>query len=94
MTDIPTRLKILRFMVAGNNQTAFAVRMGFGVKNWNNFERGHGLSKEAAIQLVQKVPGLTLDWLYLGKLDGLPLRLRDDLEEAAAALNDLARARG
>lgn len=59
--------------------------MGFEVKRWNNFERGLPLGKEAAFQLVQKIPGLTLDWLFLGKEDGLPVKLQRELLEAEKA---------
>ena len=55
--DLPLRLKALRFMIAGENQTSFAARIGIEVKRWNNFERGSPLSKEIAILLVQKIPG-------------------------------------
>jgi hypothetical protein len=59
---------------------------GFSVKQWNNLERGYPLSRDVAIQLVQKFPGLTLDWLHLGKPDGLPGTLRAELEAAGNAL--------
>ena len=81
------RLIALRRMIAGESQTAFATRMGLEVKRWNNFERGKPLSKEVAIALVQRIPGLTLDWLHLGKADGLPGTLRRELEEAGKATN-------
>ena len=87
--DLPLRLKALRFMIAGENQTSFAARIGIEVKRWNNFERGSPLSKEIAILLVQKIPGLTLDWLFLGKEDGITrtrqLELADALKAVAGA---------
>ncbi len=51
--DLPLRLKALRFMIAGENQTSFAARIGIEVKRWNNFERGSPLSKEIAILLFK-----------------------------------------
>jgi hypothetical protein len=85
--DTAQRLKALRvYSGCGDSQTRFAIRYGFTVKQWNNFERGSPLSKEAAIQLVRKFPGLTLDWLHLGKVEGLPGTLRSELEEAGNAL--------
>lgn len=80
--DVSSRLIALRLAVTGDNQTRFAAQFGFEVKRWNNFERGSPLSKEAAIQLVSKIPGLTLDWLFLGKEDGLPVKLQRELVEA------------
>lgn len=81
--DTAHRLRTLRvYAGCGDSQTRFAATYGFTVKQWNNFERGHPLSKEAAIQLVRRFPGLTLDWLHLGRMDGLPGRLRQELEAA------------
>jgi hypothetical protein len=93
--DTARRLKILRtYAGCGDSQTRFALNYGFTVKQWNNFERGHPLSKEAAIQLVRKFPGLTLDWLHLGREDGLPGRLRAELEAAARTTIAPERKRG
>ncbi|MET4328316.1 transcriptional regulator with XRE-family HTH domain [Bradyrhizobium sp. i1.15.2] len=77
--NVADRLKLVRKAVAGT-QTAFCKRIGIEVQRWNNFERGMPLSKSVGILLVQKIPDLTLDWLFLRKEDGLPLRLRDELE--------------
>ena len=82
---VSERLMLLRQVVSGSNQTAFAIRMGIEVKRWNNFERGLPLSKEIAFLLVKKVPGLTLDWLWLGNEGGLPLKLQRELAEAGKA---------
>ena len=97
-TDLAERLQIIRIYSGSPNQTAFAARFGFEIKSWNNYERGFSLPSWAAIQLVQKFPGLTLDWIYLGKEDGLPGRLRAELAEAAEMLTtsagETARKRG
>ncbi len=47
---------------------------------WNNIEQGYPISKAIAFQLVRAVPGLTTDWVWFGKTDGLPLRLAQELE--------------
>ncbi len=83
---MPQRLKALRHMIAGENQTVFASKIGIEVKRWNNFERGSPLSKEIAILLVQKIPGLTLDWLFLAKEDGLTRTRQLELAEALKAV--------
>jgi hypothetical protein len=64
----------LRKCISGGSQTAFAARLGIEVQRWNNFERGSPLSKEVAILIVQTFPDVTLDWLFLGKTDGLTLK--------------------
>lgn len=86
--DLPMRLKALRHMVSGENQTTFAAKIGIEVKRWNNFERGSPLSKEIAILLVQNIPGLTLDWLFLGKEDGLTRTRQAELADALKAIAD------
>lgn len=84
--DTARRLQILRaYAGCADSQTRFAHQYGFTVKQWNNFERGFSLPRDAAIQLVQKFPGLTLDWLHLGKVDGMPGVLRTELEAAEKA---------
>src|SRR5579862_1095654 len=92
--DVSERLIALRIVVAGENQTRFAAQLGFEIKRWNNFERGLPLSKDAAIQLVTKIPGLTLDWLFLGKEDGLPIKLHRELVEAGKAMTSTEDKRG
>ncbi|MBM7482643.1 hypothetical protein ACVWWI_004044 [Bradyrhizobium sp. USDA 3686] len=77
-----------RKAVAGT-ETAFCKRIGIEVRRWNNFERGMPLSKSVGILLVQNIPGLTLDWLFQGKADGLPLQLRDELESTTSYNPDM-----
>jgi hypothetical protein len=88
-SEVAKRLRALRFYLAGDNQTAFGKRYGIEVKRWNNFEREMSLSKGIAFLLVQKIPGLTLDWLYLGNEDGLPVKLQRELAEAGRQVHQL-----
>ncbi len=69
------RLRRLRAAIGYETATGFAVFLDIGIQRYNNFENGTPLSREIAFRLVQKVPGLTLDWLYFGKADGLPIEL-------------------
>lgn len=80
------RLIALRQLRAGENQALFAAQIGIEYKRWNNFERGKPLSKDVAFRLVRIVPGLTLDWLFLGKEEGLPVSLQRELAAALAAV--------
>jgi hypothetical protein len=76
------RLRILRTYVGhGDSQTRFAEDYGFTVARWNNLERGHPLPRDVAIQLVRRIPGLSLDWLFFGKPDYLSVIMRSELEE-------------
>lgn len=82
---IARRLRVLRTYVSGidhGSRARFASRVGIEYKRWNNFERGYPLPRDAATHLVQRIPGLTLDWIYLNRDDGLPLRLQRELLDA------------
>lgn len=89
-SEVAKRLRTLRYHLAGDSQTAFTTRYGIDIKRWNNFERGFSLSKEIALLLCQKIPGMSLDWLYRGKEDGLPLQLQRELVEAGKAITEAA----
>lgn len=75
------RLKRLREALGYDTALGFAKMLGVVPQRWYNFENGLPLSKEIAFQLVRTVPGLTLDWLFFGKPDGLPLELARRLGE-------------
>lgn len=75
------RLRRLRRALGFETSTAFAVYLGIGYQRWNAFENGYPLSREVAFLLVKKVSGLSLDWLYFGKTEALPLELARRLGE-------------
>lgn len=75
------RLKRLRKAYDFDTSTAFAAHLGISVQRWNAFENGAPLSREVAFKLVQKFSGLSLDWLYFGKTEALPLELARRLGE-------------
>jgi hypothetical protein len=82
---IAGRLKVLRRYISGDahgSRAIFAARIGIEYKRWNNFERGYPIPRDMAIHLVQAIHGLTLDWIYLGREDGLPVKLQRELAEA------------
>jgi hypothetical protein len=81
---IAKRLQLLRRMEAGDNQVVFAHRLGIERSRWNNLERGYPLSKDVALRIVQTWPDITLDWLFLGRTEGLTRRRAAELEEVAA----------
>lgn len=61
--------------------TAWAAFLGVSDQRWNNLETGLPLSKDMAFKLVQRVPGLTTDWLWFGNAGGLPVDLARRLGE-------------
>jgi transcriptional regulator with XRE-family HTH domain len=76
------RLRTLRKVLEFETAAAFAGRLGISPSRLSNVENGAPLGKDIAFRIVQRVPGMTLDWLWLGRPDGLPLRLAQKLEPA------------
>lgn len=79
--DQARRLKTLREALGHPTSNGFAAWLGIGANRYNNFENGTPLSREVVFLLVQSIPGLTSDWLYFGKPDGLTLELARRLGE-------------
>ena len=62
-------------------QQKFAELLGVERGRWNNTECGAPLSKEMAMRIVRKFPGVTLDWLILGSPEGLTVEMARALSE-------------
>jgi transcriptional regulator with XRE-family HTH domain len=77
------RLKRLRKAYGFETSSAFAAFLDIGLQRWNAFENGSPLSREVVFLLVRKFAGLTSDWLYFGRTDGLPLEVARRLGEFA-----------
>lgn len=78
---VARRVRRLREALGYESPGAFAALLDYSAQRWGNVENGLPLSRDVAFKLVQTVPGLTLDWLYFGKPDGLPLELARRLGE-------------
>jgi transcriptional regulator with XRE-family HTH domain len=78
---IGRRLRHLRKSLGYEYANTFARSLGIQDNRWTNLENGFPLSKEIAFLLVRKVSGLSLDWLYYGRTDGLSERLGQRLGE-------------
>jgi hypothetical protein len=73
-SDESKRARRLREAMGFNGrgaQQAFANFLCVDRGRWNNVECGAPLSKEMALRIVRKFPGVTLDWLFLGRTEGL-----------------------
>jgi transcriptional regulator with XRE-family HTH domain len=78
------RLKAAR-LASGIERKEFVTRLGIGFADWNNYEDARMLVPPlSAGKLVELVPGLTLDWIYLGRTNGLDPDLHGKLVAAAA----------
>jgi DNA-binding XRE family transcriptional regulator len=94
------RLRLVR-IAAGyggyKNQKKFAKLLGVSPNQYNLQERGQrDLSKDVAFKIVEKFPGCSLDWLWLGDDRGLTVGFAQRLaaaEKAVGTTQPLARAR-
>ena len=76
------RLRILAEGSEKGSAKRFAMRLNIGETAWNNYETGVAQpSIENALRLVHFFPGLTLDWIYRGTLEGLTFDLVNKLLE-------------
>ena len=82
---IGRRLRPLRKSLGYEYANTFARHLGIQDNRWTNLENGYPLSREMAFLLVRKVSGLSLDWLWRGKTDGLSRSLGQRLGEFPAA---------
>jgi hypothetical protein len=69
------RLKHLREVLGYPTQKAFSAALGIEFNRWNNIELKGPLSISVATKVVNRFPGLTLDYLYFGKTDGLSMAM-------------------
>lgn len=70
-SEIGDRIDHVRTAFTTLTQKEFAERMGYNYGQFNNWTRGERrIPIEAALKLAQTY-GLTLDWIYLGRRDGL-----------------------
>lgn len=92
--DVAARMRLLREVMNQPTQAAFAARYGFTHKQWNNIERGYPLTHTAAIQLVKALPGLSLDWIYLGMIGNLSSFFLTRLDVKLDPVRPIGRANG
>jgi hypothetical protein len=66
------RLNRLREAYNYPTDAAFAHFLDLPTTTYSSFLNGAALSRRAVFRIVQRLPGITSDWLYFGKPDGLP----------------------
>lgn len=74
------RLRALREVLGFENAAAFAAYLGISAPRLSNVENGLPLSKEIAFRIVERVPGITTDWLWFGNVGGLTVERWRQLE--------------
>ena len=55
------------------------VRRLISIQRWNNVTRGVPLGKDLMRRLVMRFPGLTTDWLWFGRTDGMSVETAEAL---------------
>lgn len=85
-SPIARRLRVLRKAEGDPRPIVWSKRVGWSISQLSNYESGVPLSKKAAIGLATLIPGLTTDWLFLGREQGLSVDLLRRLESAEAEL--------
>src|SRR4029453_1892675 len=84
---VAQRLLLLQEMFEGTGRGAssrMALRLGITFHHWYNVLRGSPLSIALAQRIVLKVPGVSLDWLYLGRPEGRSCQIAEKLGYGAA----------
>lgn len=69
--DIGTRLRHIREHFSDLNQKEWAEKHGFNSTQYNNWEKGARRIPVDAAEKLCHAYGLTLDFIYMGRRDGL-----------------------
>ncbi len=81
---VSERLRLLREVMGYSTQLAFADFLKVAPKRWQNLENEYPLSKEVAMIIVRRIPGVSLDWLYRGRQEGLSAAMLHKLADLPA----------
>jgi transcriptional regulator with XRE-family HTH domain len=90
-SEISKRLRILRMAEGEDTSCTFAERLGMSAQRYSNYENGYPLWRDTAIALAMEIPGLTTDWLFMGREEGLSVDLRRRLRDMARLLRERRR---
>lgn len=83
--EVAERVRLLRRVVKPDmNCAEFAQFLGVTHQRLNNVENGYPLGNDLAKRIVSRVAGITLDWLQLGRDNGVQPDLAQRLLEAAS----------
>jgi hypothetical protein len=82
------RLRLMREICSGENQADFAKRLGIPAKRWSNYERGYPVPRETAFLIIQKFPGMSVEWLWFGMMGNLAPFYRDKIAAAEQILRE------
>jgi hypothetical protein len=69
----------------GLSDEAFCAKFGLSAPQWAHVKAGRPIGLAAAIRIVEKA-GVTLDWIYLGRVEGLSVIMARSLGEQEVSL--------
>ena len=76
------RARLIRLRLAlGKSPGQMAHHLGIEYNRWSNVENTTPLGKELALTIVRREPGVTMDWLWLGRRAGLSVQMAQMLGE-------------
>ena len=84
---VAQRLRLLQEMFEGTGRGAslrMVQRLGISRTLWSNVLAASPLSIRLAQRIVLTFPGVSLDWLYLGRPEGLSCQIAEKLGYATA----------
>lgn len=84
--ETAARVKLIRLVQGYATTQDFAAALKVKRQRLMNIENGYPLSIEVALRLVEVVPGLTLDWLFLGRESGLTVDLARRINNQAVII--------
>lgn len=87
-SNIAVRLRAIMVAEQMTTQDAFADKIGVEKKRLNNVLVGYPLSIDVAVKIKRSIPGVSMDWLYDGDEDALPVSLRDRLRVAERTVRE------
>jgi hypothetical protein len=65
-----------------SSQEEFAAQFAIGDSAWSNYESNRRPGLDNALNIVRRLPTLTLDWIYRGDPRGIQLDVLRALDEA------------
>jgi len=77
-------MRALREYLGFKEAKKFAEFLGVAPGTYYHVENGKPISKAIAFAMCRKIPGMTLDWVWLGKNDKLPHDIAIKLEKIMA----------
>lgn len=80
------RLKQLR-LAYGWRQKRMAKHTGISPPSWSKYESGQELMSVYHAAVIECRTGATLDWIYVGKVDAMPVGLLNRINQVGEADN-------